>query len=128
MERLIEDTLALIGAGEYDNTKRNPLGAQMLRDNLTALLEDLHLSGTVEGRTNQHLVMLVQVGEPLPKPFTTRILENAEGVKAYEVRIKDIVDLQWVKEGIIVEFNGTQRQIEGTTAETQPSRERGERT
>lgn len=121
MERLIEDTLELIGAGEYDNTKRNPLGAQMLRDNLTALLEDLHLSGTVEGRT-------VQVGEPLPKPFTTRILENAEGVKAYEVRIKDIVDLQWVKEGIIVEFNGTQRQIEGTTAETQPSRERGERT
>jgi hypothetical protein len=119
MEKTIENTVEMIQDGAYEMTKKNRLGAGMLRDNLTALLEDLHLAGTVEGHSYQHLVMLVQVGEPLPKPFTTRILEIAEGTKTYEVRIKDIVDLQWVKEGIIVEFNGTQRQIEGTTAETE---------
>lgn len=111
MEKNITEVLELIGAGEYAKTKKNRLGAGMLRDALLELIEDMTNSRNYEGHKYQLNLLLVKEGEEFPKPFTTRILETSSREKTFEIHIKEITQLDWVEDGVLVEFNGYKRQI-----------------
>lgn len=78
-----------------------------LKDELLKLGAALHNNGTEEGNLYQLMVVSVNPGEELPKPFTTMTTVGALSGKTENVKVMEIKEVRWTKDSrLVVEFLG----------------------
>lgn len=79
---------------------------EYMLDELVTVREWIHQEEVTEGRWLAEFGVIVKRGYPLPKPFENFEATSASTGKRYSVAVKEIVDIEWHDDGIIVRVLG----------------------